>query len=201
MALLVTIAPWTIRNAVVHDALIPVDNAAAFNLYLITSGKKIQDAEADWVSWGTQAERQAEGYRRWRQYLKTDPAFHLRRMGTVLPRLFSPLRHPSVNSLSTVSRGVHVRQNMGLRQLLTIMVPVVFWIITAGGIIGLAVIERNPSRRGLTIITVVYFLLLHGMTLARPRFLLPMNALLAVYAGALIARVLSRSGLTRHSRL
>ncbi len=199
-ALIATISPWMIRNAVVHKALIPVDNAAAFNLYLITSGKKIHEAEADWSSWGGQAERQREAYRRWRAYLRTDPAFHLRRMATVLPRLFNPFGHPSINTLSTISRGVHTRPNPGLRRLLTIVVPAVFWIITAGGIAGLAVVERHAPRRALAIITVVYFVLLHAMTLARPRFLLPMNAVLAIYAGALIAWALPRLGWTRRDR-
>ena len=198
-AMMVTISPWTIRNAVVHEALIPVDNAAAFNLYLMTSGQNVRNAEAEWTSWGTQAERQQEGYRRWREYLKTDPAFHLKRIGTVMPRLFSPLRHPSTNSLSIISRGVASRQHLGLRRFLTVFVPIIFWIITAGGIIGLGLLERNRERRTLVIITIAYFVLIHAMTLARPRFLLPMNALLAVYAGALIGWALSRLGWTRRS--
>jgi 4-amino-4-deoxy-L-arabinose transferase-like glycosyltransferase len=200
VALLVTISPWMIRNAVVHKALIPVDNAAAFNLYLITSGQKIKDAEVQWTAWGTHAERQKEGYRRWREYLKGDPAFHLKRIGTVIPRLFSPLRHPSTNSLSVIRRGVATRQNMRLKGLLTVIVPIVFWTITAGGVIGLGTLERNRSRRMLVIITIAYFILIHAMTLARPRFLLPMNAVLAVYAGALIGWALSRLGWTRRSR-
>jgi 4-amino-4-deoxy-L-arabinose transferase-like glycosyltransferase len=198
--LFATISPWTVRNAVVHRALIPVDNAAAFNLYLMTSGKKINEATEEWTSWGTQAERQREGYRRWRQYLEHDPAFHLKRIGRVLPRLFSPMRHPSVNSLSLIVRGVASRPNIHLKRVLTVAVPTVFWLITAGGILGIIFLEQNPSRRALLLITVVYFVLLHAMTLARPRFLLPVNALQAIYAGALISRGLSRLGWTRHNR-
>jgi 4-amino-4-deoxy-L-arabinose transferase-like glycosyltransferase len=197
--LLVTISPWTIRNAVVHKAFIPVDNAAAFNLYLITSGKKIQEVTAEWESWGGQAERQREGLKRWRDYLKADPAFHIRRMGTVLPKLFDPSLQASASSLSAVRTGAGSRRSIVFERLLAILAPVTFWLITAGGIIGIVRFEHNVQRRTLLLITIIYFVLLHGMTLARPRFLLPVNALLAIYAGALIGWARSRLGWTRRS--
>jgi 4-amino-4-deoxy-L-arabinose transferase-like glycosyltransferase len=197
--LLVTISPWTIRNAVVHKAFIPVDNAAAFNLYLITSGKKLQEVTHEWESWGSQAERQREGMRRWREYLREDPAFHIKRMGTILPRLFDTSRQPAHNALSAIQYGGGSRQSTVLKRVLAILVPVTFWLITAGGIIGIVRFEHQAHRRTLLIITVVYFILLHAMTLARLRFLLPVNALLAIYAGALIGWGLSRLGWTRRS--
>jgi hypothetical protein len=83
---------------------------------------------------------------------------------------------------------------------LAILAPAVFWIITAGGLVGLAFFEPNRARRDLVVIVVVYFIVLHAATLARPRFLLPMNAVLAVYTGALIVAALSRLGLTRRDR-
>jgi 4-amino-4-deoxy-L-arabinose transferase-like glycosyltransferase len=197
--LLASISPWTIRNAIVYRAFMPVDNATAFNLYLITSGKKIQEATAEWESWGDQAERQREGLRRWRDYLKTDPAFHIKRMGKIVPRLLDPWREPAANSLSTAWTGAARSQNIVLKHVLDVLVQVTFWLITAGGVIGIVMLEANAQRRTLLLITVVYFILLHGMTLARPRFLLPVNCLLAVYAGALIDWARTRSGLTRRS--
>jgi hypothetical protein len=200
ISLLVMISPWTIRNAVVHEALIPVDNAAAFNLWLITSGNSIRQAEQEWLSWGSQAERQSEGYRRWRASLRDDPAFHIRRLGTLLPRLFNPASDPSINSLSTFMRENRVEPRPGINRVLSILVPPLFWLITGGGVLGIILLERSPSRRGLMLLAVVFFVLLHAMTLARQRFMLPINILLAIYAGGLIWRGVSRSGWTRQGR-
>jgi 4-amino-4-deoxy-L-arabinose transferase-like glycosyltransferase len=200
-SMLIIVSPWTVRNAVVHKALILVDNSSAYNLWLITSGKQVREATEEWQSWGGQAERQSQGYARWFDHLRKDPAFHLRRMGVVIPKLFAPGGQPDVYSLSTVTQDRIPRESRSLKAVLTIMAPAVFWIITAGGLVGLALFEPNRPRRNLVIVTVVYFILLHAATLARPRFLLPMNALLAVYAGGLIAAALSRLGLTRRSHL
>lgn len=199
--MLVVVSPWTVRNAVTHKALILVDNSSAYNLWLITSGKQIREATEEWESWGGQAERQRQGYARWLDHLRKDPAFHIRRMGVVIPKLFAPGGQPDVYSLSTLTKDGPPRESRALRAVLAVMAPAVFWIITAGGLVGLGLFEPNRARRHLVIITVAYFILLHAATLARPRFLLPMNVLLAVYAGALIAWALSRSGLTRRSRL
>ena len=196
---MVTIAPWTVRNAVVYKAFMPLDNAAAFNLYLITSGKKIQEVTAEWESWGGQAERQREGLRRWRAYLKTDPAFHIKRLGKIIPRLFDTSRQPAANSLSTRWTGAGSSRSTVLKHVLDILTPVAFWLITAGGIIGIVRLETSSKRRTLLLITVAYFILLHGMTLGRPRFLLPVYCLLAIYAGALISRARTRWGSTRRN--
>jgi 4-amino-4-deoxy-L-arabinose transferase-like glycosyltransferase len=202
--MLVVISPWTLRNALVHRALILIDNSSAYNLWLITSGMQVREATEEWESWGGQAERQSQGYARWLDHLRADPAFHLRRMGVVVPRLFAPGGQPEVYSLSTVIRDGRRAESLTLRAVLAVMGPAVFWIIAAGGLVGLALFETDRARRNLVIITVVYFILLHAATLARPRFLLPMNVLLSVYAGALIAcglpRVLPRLGLTRRGR-
>jgi 4-amino-4-deoxy-L-arabinose transferase-like glycosyltransferase len=199
LTMIAVISPWTIRNAVVHRAFILLDNSSAFNLWLITSGKDIQQATPEWTSWGSQAERQSEGYRRWIEYLKGDPLYHFRRIGTALPRLLNPLREPAVSGLSTITRGGHLRQVGWLRNLLYVLVPVIFWLLLAGGISGLVICPANAVRRSLIAIALVYFLLLHGMTLARPRFLLPMLTLLSIYSGGLIAEGLSRLGWTRHN--
>jgi 4-amino-4-deoxy-L-arabinose transferase-like glycosyltransferase len=199
-ATLAVISPWTLRNAVVHKALILVDNTSAYNLWLITSNMPYKEATQEWESWGSQAERQKQGYKRWFDYVREDPAFHLKRMGTVLPKLFSPASQPDVYSLSMIKHGTTATENVALRRTLQILTPVLFWLVTAGGILGLVLLERDPTRRSLFLLTLAYFILLHAATLARPRFLLPLNTLLAVYAGGLIAAGLSRSGLTRRGR-
>ena len=199
-AMLAVIAPWTVRNAVVHRAFILIDNSTAYNLWLITSGKQIKEATQEWETWGGQAERQRQAYARWFDHLRADPAFHLKRMGTVIPKLFRPGGQPDVYGLAMIKQDGRQVENRALRRSLQIAVPALFWLITVGGVAGLALLERNATRRNLFIITLAYFLLVHAMTLARPRFLLPVNVLLAIYAGGLIAAGLSRWGLTRPGR-
>lgn len=199
-AMLAAISPWTLRNAVVHKAFILIDNSSAYNLWLITSGKQGKEATQEWESWGSQAERQKQGYARWLQNLRNDPAFHLKRMGTVIPKLFDPGSQPDLYSLSMVRQGSFQVENRLMKRVLEVLIPVLFWLVTLGGVAGLILLEHNATRRNLVLITIAYFILLHAATLARPRFLLPMNMLLAIYAGALIAEGLSRLGLTRPCR-
>ncbi|HVP58474.1 MAG TPA: glycosyltransferase family 39 protein [bacterium] len=198
--MLAAISPWTARNAVVHKALILVDNSSAYNLWLITSGKPVKDATQEWESWGSQAERQHEGYARWLESLRKDPAFHFKRMGIVIPKLFDPRSQPDTYSLSMVRRGDTVVEKRALKDILEVLIPVLFWLVSLGGLAGLILMEHNAIRRNLVLITVIYFIGLHAMTLARPRFLLPMEMVLAIYAGALIDGGLSRLGLTRQGR-
>jgi len=198
--MLAVISPWTVRNAVVHKGLVLIDNSSAYNLWLITSGKQLRQATEEWESWGGQAERQREGYARWMAHLRADPAFHLKRIAVVIPKLFDPRGQPEAYALSMITRGDRPRENPALRKVLKVAAPAVFWLLTAGGLAGLVLFERNAARRNLMFLTVAYFILLHAATLARPRFLLPMSAVLAPYAGALIAAALSRSGLTRLGR-
>jgi 4-amino-4-deoxy-L-arabinose transferase-like glycosyltransferase len=205
--MLAVIFPWTARNAVVHKALILVDNSSAYNLWLMTSGKQVREATKEWESWGGQAERQREGYARWLEHLRSDPAFHFKRMATTIPKLFDPSGQPDAYALSMIMRGTIPRENPALRTTLKIAAPVVFWLLMAGGLVGLAILEKSAARRNLFILTVVYFVLLHATSLARPRFLLPLGAVLApyaggliVYGGGLIAAGLSRWGLTRPGR-
>jgi len=199
-AMLAVISPWTVRNAIVHRAMILVDNSSAYNLWLITSGKQVKDATEEWTSWGSQAERQRQGYAKWFEYVREHPAFHLKRMATVIPKLFDPLSQPDLYSLSMVKhRGIQTA-NVPLLRMLQVLIPALFWLVTVGGLVGLCMLERDATRRNLFLVTMIYFILLHAATLARPRFLLPINTLFAIYAGGLIAAGLSRLGLTRQGR-
>ncbi len=198
--MLVIISPWTVRNIIVHRSLILIDNTTPFNLWLITSGETIKQVEKEWLKIPSQGERQKEGYRRWLSHLKSDPLFHIRRLPRVLAKLLSPARDPSLNSLAVIIHGTHVHTNRQLRSLLGIIVPVWTVLLIAGGIVGIIFLEKNSVRRDLVILTLCFFVLLHGMTLGRPRFLLPMSMLLAIYAGATCSRVLPRLGSTRQSR-
>jgi 4-amino-4-deoxy-L-arabinose transferase-like glycosyltransferase len=199
-AMLAVVSPWAIRNALSPTGFVLVSNDAAFNLWLITSGKSIKEATPEWLSWGTQAQRQTEAYRRWWGYLKEDPAFHLRRIAEVLPRLVDHRWDSPVGALSKVRHGPGLREVPALRRFLDIFHPVTFYLVLGGGILGVGALERDSTRRNLMLLAVLYFILIHGVTLSRARFLLPIQVLLAIYAGGLIDSGLSRLGLTMPGR-
>jgi 4-amino-4-deoxy-L-arabinose transferase-like glycosyltransferase len=200
LVMFAVISPWTIRNAVVHGGFIAIGDDSAFNLYLITSGERIRVAVQEWSSWGTHPERQSEAYSRWLAYLREDPGFHIKRLGVVLPRIFSPTWESPARLLSTVEGAEGPEEIPALRTFFAVLHPLAFWLVMGGGLAGLFVLEKNGKRRTLILIVVVYFILLHGMTLARARFMLPLACLLSIYSGGLVATGLERLGWTRPSR-
>ena len=198
--MLVVISPWAIRNAVSSTGFVLVSNDAAFNLWLVTSGESIREATPEWMSWGSQAQRQAEAYRRWWAYVRGDPGFHLRRIAEVLPRLVDSRWDSPVDALSQVRQGPGLREVPVLRRVLDIFQPVIFYLVLGGGVLGIAICERDRTRRNLMVVALVYFILVYGVTLSRARFLLPIQVLLAIYAGGLIDAGLSRLGSTMRCR-
>jgi 4-amino-4-deoxy-L-arabinose transferase-like glycosyltransferase len=191
LMLVVTVSPWTIRNLVVHGGFIAVSNDAAFNLWLVASGQRIKDVTAEWQTWGTQAERQREAYRRWFNHLRQDPGLHLRRLASGLPRLVHPewgaripQTAPRVRDAKPDAAEIYRRVRAALR-------PTTYLLLLFGGLAGVIVVERSPTRRNLLLLTFFYFLVVHSATLSRIRFMVPLNVLLAVYSGGLLARLAS----------
>ncbi len=198
--LLAVLSPWAIRNTIVCGGPILISNDTAFNLWLVTTGKTIKEVTPEWRTWGTQAQRQTEAYRRWAASVRQDPAFHLKRIGKTLPRLFdSDWISPAV-ALSQVRRDYSNRDLPALYAFLRILTPVLFFVVWVGGVMGVLVLERDAARRNLILFVLIYFLLVHAATLFKARFLLPVHMLLAVYAAGLIDRGLSRLGWTMRGR-
>lgn len=187
LLLLVTVSPWTIRNAVVHRGFILVSNDAALNMWLVVSGRDIKDVVEEWNTLGSQAERQRAAYGRWISAVQEDPGFYFRRLAARLPGLVFPgwgvpsnraARASATMNAAEIYRGVN--RKLG---------PIIHVLLLLGGFAGLLVCERNAPRRNLVLLLIAFFLLVHGSTLVRVRFLLALNVLLAIYAGGLIARL------------
>jgi 4-amino-4-deoxy-L-arabinose transferase-like glycosyltransferase len=191
LVFLVTVSPWTIRNAVVHGGFMLVSNDTAFNLWLIASGEVIKDVTPEWKTWGTQAERQREAYRRWVSHMIEDPGLHVRRFVSGLPRLLLPEWGTRVPvKTSRQMDGPPVAGEI-YRKLYGTLRPVTHLLLLVGGLAGVVFVERCSTRRNLLLLVFVYFIIVHGATLARVRYLVPLNVLMAAYSGALLARLLS----------
>jgi 4-amino-4-deoxy-L-arabinose transferase-like glycosyltransferase len=192
LALLVTISPWTVRNAVVHRALIPLGNESAFNLYFTVGGVSVREATDQWNSWGTQPERQQEALRRWWEYVKAHPGHHAARLVKHLPRVFDPQELGFATGLAMHYKGVACRKNLTLDKLVNVMIPATFLVVMVGGMVGIFVVRENPARRQLFLLTVVYFIVAHTATVMKARYFLPITCLLSIYAARLIITGIGR---------
>jgi hypothetical protein len=74
-----------------------------------------------------------------------------------------------------------------LGPVIDVFAPLLFIILIAGGLVGLAALKDDPDRRKLVLITVLYFVLLYAPTIMKARYFLPMVCLLSIYAAKLIA--------------
>lgn len=192
VALFAAVSPWTVRNAVVHKAFLPIGNEASFNLWFIVSGVDLTEATEQWRSWGTQAERQREGLRRWRGYVAENPGFHFRRMISRLPEIFDPERQRPAKGLALVPRGGSARRHSVMGPLIDVLLPAVFMILMGGGLVGMVFLKDDPSRRMLALITFLYFVFLYAPTIMKARYFLPVTCLLSIYAARLISLVFAK---------
>jgi hypothetical protein len=192
VALMVAVAPWTIRNAVTHKAFIPLGNEAAFNLWFTVGGVSVNEAKEQWDSWGPQAERQKEGLRRWREYVMEHPAHHLKRLVRHLPLVFDPEYRGFARGLALHHKGVASRKNIIMEKIINVMIPLMLAIVMGGGLAGLAIARDNPRRKTLFLITVLYFIVAHTATVMKARYFLPIVCLLSIYAARFIIVAIRR---------
>lgn len=191
-ALFLAVSPWTLRNAVVHKAFIPLGNEAAFNLYFTVGGVSVSEATAQWETWGTQAERQKEALSRWWDYVIEHPAHHVRRLIKHMPRVFDPRQHGFASGLSVVSTDVAARQNKTVDRLLKVVIPTTLLFTMIGGLAGIVIVRDDPARRNLFLIAVLYFILIHAATVMKSRYFLPVICILSIYAARLVIVAFTR---------
>ena len=191
LMLAVTVSPWTIRNLVVHEGIIAISNDSAFNLWLLASDRSFKEAKAEWETWGTHIERQREAYRRWLNRLHEDPGVHVRRLVSGLPRLVLPNWGARMPQTGPKPWKAKLDAAQVYRSVIRVLRPVTHLLLLVGGLVGVIFIERCPTRRNLMVLTLFYFLIVHSATLARSRFVVPLNTLLAIYSGGLLARLAS----------
>jgi 4-amino-4-deoxy-L-arabinose transferase-like glycosyltransferase len=190
--LLLTISPWTIRNAVVHKGFIPLGNEAAFNLYFTVGGVSVNEATAQWDSWGGQVERQREALRRWREYVLEHPSHHFRRLVKHMPRVFDPGDHGFATGLSVICNEVACRQNRTIDNMLKVAIPATLFFSMIGGLVGIAVVRDDPARRQLFLFAALYFILIHTATVMKARYFLPAVCVLSIYAARLVIAAFRR---------
>jgi 4-amino-4-deoxy-L-arabinose transferase-like glycosyltransferase len=200
VTMFIVITPWTVRNAVVHGGFIPTGTSGAFNLYYLTSGSPYLEAMAEWSSWGSQPERQREGLRRWRDYLKGDPTFHLRQLITrtrevkaVFPALLGQPQwqdppEPRKPGADSTTPFKYSETFAGIWDSVRTCWA---WLVLGLGILGLVKFEES-RRRNLILAILIFLYVFHTTTIAKPRLFIPASVLLALPAGRVLALGLRR---------
>lgn len=197
VGLFLTISPWMVRNAVVHKTFMPLGNEAAFNLFFTVAGLSVDQAREEWNSWGAQGERQRIALERWWQYVKEHPAHHLKRLLKNLPRVFKLGSQGFATGLAVIYSGMGCHRNMRINAILQVVIPITFFLVMVGGLIGLVFLRESQHVRTLWLIVSIYFILLHPATVMKARYFLPVVPLLSISSAKLIEVLIKPFGRLR----
>jgi 4-amino-4-deoxy-L-arabinose transferase-like glycosyltransferase len=203
-----TIAPWTIRNAVVMDAFIPVANNASWTLYAghnpKANGGPIGGAQLKVSDAGrSEAERAAE-----RRHAAIDWALHnpLKELG-LIPRRLIALNGPSSGLIAWINQGTPDQRQLGLSSILVFSVlgDAFGYALLAATLASLALIgvrrlwRTHPAMQGilayLALCLVNYGLVYFGQY----RYRIPMEPFMVLIAAPLLVAVWRQRGALRVS--
>lgn len=192
------ISPWTIRNARVTGAFILVDTNGTFNILLGTRPEAAFVNKDDF--WSPQfgelggqpykravrrnaREAQRLALRTALENVRTDPGLFARKCVWEAGHLWTLdsflLRHLR-------NRWYGVGQPSWLTPVLTVVSVGLFMVLVLAGLFGIAA-QSASAYRGLAILLLVHSTLLYGLTLALSRHCLPLQVVLAIPAGGLLA--------------
>lgn len=195
VALALTIAPWSLRNALVHGRLVLVDATGGTNLRLGNSDappvtwdwgafdRKRARPEGEACASGDFIERDRCQARAALAWIGAHPAAALRRVPTKWADLVNPtsflVRHVRAGryasgDFASVSRRAAALATYG---------SALPWMATAVlAALGLAAVSGGVARRA-TLALVLSLLVVHALTFGMSRFRLPLVPLLAAWAG------------------
>jgi hypothetical protein len=179
------LAPWTIRNALLFDALVPVSSGGGSSLLLgnnpfASGGLRVGAGFEQWYGeqvrrdgGGTGAdevERSAVDGRIAKQFMSEEPA---RALGLAVKK----------SQIFWVYPAVHTDTDVRV-QLPAVAMDLAVWLAVALGLVVL-----RPPRGVATLVAgaILYFWLVQAVLHAEARFRLPVVPLLAAYAGAGVA--------------
>jgi hypothetical protein len=178
------LAPWTIRNALLFDALVPISSGGGSSLLLgnnpfASGGLRVGPGFEQWYgeqlrrNGGTgtnEVERSAVDGRIAKQYISEEP---LRSLGLSVKK----------SQIFWVYPAVHTDSDVRV-QLPAVATDLAVWLAVA---VGLVVLRPPRSTAILVAVAILYFWLVQAVLHAEARFRLPVVPLLAAYAGAGVA--------------
>lgn len=192
------VAPWTIRNALVHDALIVVDTNGPFNVLVGSQPEAaFVDKDSLWsqrfglvggrpyqvvVQQDAAAAQRMAMQQAW-ENIKGSPGRFARkclweasRLWTLDPFLLRHLRN-----------GWYGRATAPLfTAMMTLLAAGFFVVLVLAAFAGLATEAASPFR-GLALLLIVHATILFGITYALSRYCLPLHAVLAIPAAGMLS--------------
>jgi hypothetical protein len=181
-AVVLTILPWTIRNWVRYDAFVPVSLMGARTFWEANASQHAeviaQYTEIDQAAGPVAAYKHA-----WREGLASvrarQPSWLFEQVGKQVPRFWTAVSMPVIH-LERQAYGA-VPPWAAWTVLLVTAIPHV--LVTSAFLVGLAAVTFSRAR-GLLLLFLAYYQLLHVVTLGHPRLRLPALPVVFVLAAA-----------------
>jgi hypothetical protein len=173
---IITLTPWTVRNYVHFDRLVPVQTLGGYHLFLATIDRDDPDPRARRAGRGERGavENDANLYARTWQRVADDPIRFLRGMAERLVNMW------------------YLSHSGRTRVFLGIVNPLLLVVAAVG-----AVMSRGRWRELLPIYALIsYFVLLHSVLFAIFRYMIPIVPALLMLASIPLVRLMTRAAPT-----
>ena len=174
---LAIVLPWTLRNWIVYQRVIPIDTLGPINLWLDLEDTSLRSAKIEFLRTLPQADRQAYATARVREILSVEP---LRPFRSVWPTFRHIWKAPYVEDLwvkqSFFTRPLREAAPIGLAG------DVIWLVISLAGVVGLL---HPATDRPFKLMIGLWLLYSFATVLVfhvEPRYLLPIWLLLGLYA-------------------
>jgi len=185
LAVAAVVLPWTLRNYAVTGAFVPVATRGSFNLWLGNTRQPWDEvyAEHDFVAGGPIAQERHDRERALQAIAEQQPAWILEKLVRELPRFFG------VNDQIVVhlQRRAYKRLSVGTNRAVALLTIVPYLALLALALPSLAAWPRDRISV-LLVGFLVFYVGLHVVAFASPRFRLPILPVLFLMAGRTLAR-------------
>lgn len=180
LAALATVAPWSVRNALVFDAFVPVSTFGPFNLWLGNSRESRQEVYAEYarVS-GRIAKYRYTQARAWEAIAARQPWWLLEKLRDELPRFWEA----DSQALAHLRRGAYGAVSGRSGRLAEALFVIPYLAALGLFALGLARAPGSPGAR-LLLVFVAYYVAIHVASHGFARFRLPVLPVLLLFAAA-----------------
>jgi 4-amino-4-deoxy-L-arabinose transferase-like glycosyltransferase len=171
------VTPWVVRNNLVHDAFVFLDTKAGWNLWLVTHplrGRVEVLPQPPELRSLSEVERHRLLLWRALGFIGDDPARFIRRGLRHVVDLWSPLPSEQSGRLARVARPLF-------------MIP-----LQLLGLAGLVIAWPRRRELGVLLLLLLHYSVVHFVMWGGPRFRLPVDPVLAAFAGLALAWLAAR---------
>jgi len=180
LAALATVAPWTLRNQIVYEALVPVSTFGPFNLWLGNTDQTRGQVYAEYarVSGRITKYRHTQA-KAWEAIRVRQPWWILEKLRDQLPRFWEA----DSQALAHLRRGAYGTAPPGAQRLVEVVFVLPY--LATLGLFGLGLLRVRLGRGSWLLLGFVgYYVLVHVVSHGFARFRLPVLPILLVFGAA-----------------